>query len=395
MKIAYFSDFFYPQIGGIQTSIMALGRELARRGNEVWFYVPRYSKEHYEISDVPETEPDLGPNVRIVRLPSLPFLLEARNRSRVVIPGPCQIRNIIRERPDVIHTQTFWLAGIEALIAGRFGSIPVIGTHHLAAAHYVQVREFYFKYVMWFYNHCDHVTAPSAWSFQEMTEHGFNRPHEVISNPIDTAIFNSVGKGKEELKKKYGLSKNTLVFVGRISGEKNLDVIVRALPLIKKEVPDIEFAIAGRGSDEELLRQMAESLGVGDRLKYLGMLGREAVAELDAAAEIFVVTSTSETQNMVMLEAMAAGVPVIAARAQALPEYVPAEAGLLIEPGNHEALAKEAVTLLKDPKRRAVLGAGGRKYVERFSVTNIADQWEGIYKKVMDNHKRAQAGNGG
>ncbi len=384
MKIAYFSDFFYPEIGGTQQSVMTLGKEMAKRGHEVYFYAPHYAKKDFRLSGVPVKEIDLGKNVKITRLASLPFIGGPTGQSRIVLPGFLQWLKIKKTKPDIIHTQSFWMAGLEALFASKTLNIPIAGTNYMSSAHYKTISNFYFKYVPWFYNQCDYITTPSKWAFTELVSHGLNKPHQAISNPIETEIFTSLNGDNSELKKKYNFSRNTLLFVGRISEDKSLDVIIKALPLIKENIPDVEFVLVGHGSAEDSLKRLAESLGVEKDVKiFSGRKGRQELAEIFRASEIFTIASTSETQGMSMLEAMACGIPTIAARAQSLPEYIDETRGILIEPGDYRALAEKTIALLKNKKERQKLGANGRKYVEKFSISNIARAWEEIYKKVI------------
>ncbi len=388
MKIAYFSDFFYPQIGGIQDSITALGKELGERGHQIYFFVPYYSKKHYLVSNLPQREPDLGLNVRIIRLPSLPAF-ESVNRSRIVLPGLFPWLKFQKANFDVIHVQSFWPVGWTGVAAAKLFRIPIIGTNHLAAAHFVQLGKFYFHYLLWFYNRCDYVTAPSAWSFRaEMLPYGFRRPYETISNPIDVETFGLSSEKKEILKKKFGLSKKAIVFGGRLAPEKHIDVMIKAMPKLLKRFPDINLALAGRGAEEGNLKKLSEKLGVQASVKFLGNLDQNNLAALFHASEIFVVTSESETQNMVMLQAMACGLPVVAVRAQALPEYVNDENGFIIPPGDSAVLAEKVEFLFAKPSTLKNLGLKARHYVERFSVPNIAGQWERIYKKVVAGYDR-------
>lgn len=387
MKIAYFSDYFYPQIGGIQDSIMTLGKELGRRGHQIYFFVPYYSKKHYSVSNLPQSEPDLGENVKIFRIPSLPGV-ESVNRSRLALPGFSFWRRFRREHFDILHTQSFLSLGWASVLASRIFKLPLVGTNHLAAAHFVSLGKFYFPYMVAFYNRPHYVTAPSVWVFKaEMIPHGFHRPHEVISNPIDVVTFNLPSEEKEVLKNKFNFSGNVIVFGGRLAPEKKIDVMIKALPYLSKFIPDVELVLAGRGAEENNLKELGRKLGVEKRVKFLGNLKPEVLAEVFHASEIFVVTSESETQNMVMLQAMACGLPVIAVKAQALPEYVTSERGALIPPGYPQILAEDAAQMLKNPKEIKKRGLAGRKYVERFSPEMIATKWEGIYEKVMHNYR--------
>ena len=195
MRIAIFSDNFYPQLSGISDSIMTLGRELAKRGHFINYCVPKYPAADYEKAGVKNEEIDMGKNITVTRFVSVNAPLGNGNVPAIIPFG--QFIKIKKFRPDVIHSQLFFGAGFEALLAAKILRIPMIGTNHTAITEYIRYAPFHppylneigLKYVNWYYNRCDFVTAPSASVFTEMLEHGFKKPYRVISNPIDTETF--------------------------------------------------------------------------------------------------------------------------------------------------------------------------------------------------------------
>ena len=192
MKIAIFSDTFYPEISGISDSVIALAKELSKKGHSIQFYVPRYSPANYKVVNLPPGhEPDLGERIKIHRLFSFPYP-GATRQARFTIPLPWHWfeRNF---HPDVIHTQLFFGAGLDALIRSRLKKIPLVGTNHTAITEFLRyspvrgkwIENLVSGYVNWYYGKCAYVTAPSESVFREMTPGGFPRPHRAISNPID------------------------------------------------------------------------------------------------------------------------------------------------------------------------------------------------------------------
>ncbi|MBI5742396.1 MAG: glycosyltransferase [Candidatus Niyogibacteria bacterium] len=389
MKIALFTDNFYPELSGISDSIIVLARELARRGHAVRIYTPRYGKRDYERAKVPFQEIALGDRVRIVRLPALRVPGAPTGQGRAAFCGIRGLLDIYRFAPDVIHTQLFFGVGLSALFISRLLRKPLVGTNHTAIkefAHYISkyafVGHWLEKYVVWYYNRCLFVTGPSESVLTEMVAAGFKAPHRALSNPVavrDFALTVPIAE-RAVLKKKFGLTEHTLVYAGRLAREKNVDEIISALALMRQIVPDACLALAGHGAALTELRAQAEKLGVV--VKFLGFLKKDELVLLYQAAEIFTIMSRSETQGLSMMQAMAAGLPVIAARARALPEYVNAENGILVEHGDVVSLARAAAELFQNNEKRAALGRGGQKYVQRFSPENIAAEWEKIYEKA-------------
>ena len=390
MRIAIFSDNFYPEIGGIQDSIEALAKALVDRGHCVDFYVPRYGDGDFERIKAVPVELDLGHDVYIHRLRSLPFPTSTM-QSRLVVPSPFgKLSFLRRRRPDVIHTQTFFGVGLRGLMAGRMLGIPVLGTNHTAIRSFGSYIPFNCvdqaaAYVRWYYRKCDLVTAPSRSVFAELCDHGPSPTVHVLSNPIAIDAFRPISQEtKYTLRADLRLHGPTIVYAGRLGREKNIDAIFRALAVVRTCIPSTELAIAGHGSEESNLRDLARHLGIESGVRFLGTLSKSHLAKLFQASDVFVTMSTSETQCMALLQAMACGLPVIAADARALPEYVGSDRGFLVEPADIATLGQRLTALLTDPGLRWRLGEAGASYATQFSTDRIADRWETLYELAIE-----------
>jgi glycosyltransferase involved in cell wall biosynthesis len=395
MRIAIFSDNFYPELSGISDSVISLARTLAARGHVIRFYAPYYAQKNYAVINAPFREPDLGPNVTVHRLFSIPFAM-GTEQGRAVIPFGANVRDVARFAPDVIHTQMFFGVGLEATLASWWLKRPLVGTQHTAVKEFLRyspVKAQWFKdgfldYVDWYYEHCELVTAPSQCVFDEMRTLGFKQPHtQVMSNPVSINVFRPL-RGAAALKKKFGFTDATIIHAGRLSIERHPEVLIRALPIIKKSVPKAMLALAGKGTMEKELQALARTLGVADSVKFLGFVDHPTLNEAYNAAEIFGITSTDDTQSLVMMQAMAAGLPVIGVNARGLPEYINARNGYVVEPNDERAVAEKAVYLFKHPAVAKKLGAGARAYAEQFSEEHIAERWEELYRRVITDYNR-------
>lgn len=394
MKIAIFSDNFYPEISGISDSIISLAKELCPCGHEIRFYVPRYTKKNYAKVGLPPKEIELGKNIGVVRLFSVPYPT-GTGQGRAIIPNPFIFFNVKKFDPDIIHTQLFFGAGLEALLCAKILKKPLIGTNHTAIKEFVKYSPFkgkwaeekMFSYVNWYYGKCDLITAPSRSVIDEMKFYGLDKEAHVISNPLDIETFAPL-PNKNWLRKKFGFSDYTVIHAGRLSPERKIDVIIKAMPLVKKEFPGAELAVAGHGTAESGLRSLADKLGIGASVKFLGFLEKPVLCEAYNASEIFAITSTSDTQSMVMMQAMAAGLPIIGVKARALPEYINKDNGLLVEPDNPEELAQKIIFLFKNSGTRKKLGEGARKFSVNFGAESISKEWEKIYQKAIWSYNR-------
>ncbi len=396
MRVAIVSDNFYPEIGGIQDSIVGLALGLKSQGHEVDFYAPRASTHDFEIVKLPVRELDLGPHVRVHRFASIP-IPSPTLQSRLVIPTFTRWRTIQKSRPDVIHSHGFFGLGLEAIRAAKMLKVPLVGTNHWAFsefAKYVPIvprvwfERYSLKYVSWYFNHCDFVSAPSRSVLTEMQAFGFHRLCQVVSNPIDTSIFRPTSlTARKRLKKEFGLPGMTMVYAGRLAPEKKIDVLIRALPLIQKSVPKISLALAGHGSERDELERLAKELNVSDAVKFVGTLDKPRLAQLFQASDVVTITSTSETQSMVILQAMAAGLPAIAVRWRALTELVKPENGFLIDANNHIQLAEKVMLLAKKPALGLELGAAAAAAMHKFSATEVEKTWEKIYASIIKDYR--------
>jgi len=394
MKIAIFSDNFYPELSGISDSIILLSRELAKLGHKIYFYAPRYSAKNYQALNLTNQELKLGENIKIKRMFSLPAPFIS-NYSRIVLP--MNFWRLFKDfKPDIIHTQLFFGVGLEALFAAKLNKLPIIGTNHTAISEFIKLipgqpnflKKTSLNYAVWYYNNCNFVTAPSQSVFKEMLAYGFNKPYKAVSNPIDTETFSPSG-GKSAYKKKFNLSDNTIVYAGRLSPEKNIGVLIKAVAIAKKRINDINLAIAGSGQLEKELRELVKELSLENEVKFLGTLSKIDLAKLYQASEIFSIASTCETQSLTLMQGMSCGLPAVVVDSRALPEYVNEKNGFIVKVGDEKALAEKFVLLLENSELRRKLSQGAAEYVKQFSAPNIAKEWEKLYGQTIRNYRKS------
>lgn len=391
MRIAVFTDSFYPELGGIQDSVLAMNRALGERGHEILVFAPAPGPRDYALASLPVGEIDLGKNVRLRRLFSLPIPSSTR-QSRLLLPTGRTWRELATFRPDIVHTHTFLGAGWEAVSVARRLRVPLVGTNHWAIGEfgaYIPFAAALFartsvKAVTWYYNRCAIVTGPSRSVVDEMQAFGLRRPSTVVSNPIDTVMFRPpTPTEKITLKSRLGFSNATILYAGRLAIEKNIDVLIRALALLKHSVPEVMLALAGHGTARGRLEQLALELDVAHRVKFLGTLDKTALADAYRAADVFSIASTSETQSMVLLQAMSSGLPAVGARWRALAENIPSVAGFLAQPGKPEDFAAKLATILTQPSLKESMGNHATQIALRFSIENVINAWEKIYASTI------------
>ncbi len=390
MKIAIFSDFFYPELSGITDSVLLLGKELSKRGHAIMFVVPWYSKKDYNVIKVIKND-DLGNNIIVKRLPSISVPFSPTKQMRSPIFLGLGIYWMWKFKPDIIHTHSPLIPGYEAWFASKLFKIPFVGTNHTPMSEFLKGPKWFVNVVCRhyakFYNKCKLVTAPSQYLIDYMISYGLKQKSRALSNPIDVSNFSPVKneEEKKELKNKFGFLEKTILYTGRLAKEKHIDDIIRALAIISKDLPNINLAISGHGSAEGDLKKLAEDLGIKEKVNFLGFVDKEIYPLVYKASDLFVVMSTAESQCISLILAMVTGLPVIGANARALPEYI-GDNGIIVEVGDYKKLAEEMIKIFSDNKLAKKFSEDGILSVKGYSALAVAKKWEEIYCDIIKNN---------
>ena len=374
MRIAITTDQYLPMVSGLVDSIVTLAEELRRQGHEVRVYAPRPAR----------VQPDK--NVFYFSSFALPG-----SGGAIMFNFPFgAMRDLRAFKPDVIHTHLFGMAGFLAWRASRQLRVPFVGTDHTSPADYlhyayINFEPFIFlvrRFASWFYGRCTVVSAPSQHILEELYNYGLHTNHsEVISNPITFKQFRPL-TNKDELKKKFGVSNRAILLFGRIAAEKNLDFAIDIFADLVTQT-DAQLLIVGDGPYRTQLEEKIKAIGVQDKTKFLGVLRGEELTEAINAADVYLITSTSEIQSMTVLQAMACGLPVVGARAGGIPECViEGDTGFTIEPKNKKEFIEKISLLLSDQLLRENFGKAAQKAVETYSPEQIALKFLNLYQKA-------------
>ncbi|MFA5872254.1 MAG: glycosyltransferase [Parcubacteria group bacterium] len=386
MKIAIFSDTFPPQVDGVSSVASQLAESLLDRGNEV--LVVTISKNGHRESGRQSPE-----RYEIIHLPSLPA--PVYSGYRVTLPIRQASRKLKKFYPDVIHTHTPFSVGWEAVQSAKKLGVPLVGTHHTFYDHYLKhvkvnfqwAKKFTWKIMVNYYNHCDMVLSPTQSLADTLIKYGLKSPSEILSNPVNTDLFDSLSRGeKSEEKKKLGLKGKSFVYMGRVSYEKSIDQVIKAFAIISKKIPDVKLAIIGDGPEKRPLEILADNLGLEERVIFTGFLYGEKLAKTLGANEVFVTASKSENMPISVLEAMAAGLPVIGARALGIPEIIKDnENGFLVPPDNTEEMAEKMMELIGEDALLDRFSSASRNLSMKYAREKIAEKHEKIYQSLIES----------
>ena len=381
MRIAFYSDNFYPELSGIVDSILLTGQTLMKHGHDVMFVGPHYPDAAYRAAKCSRSEDQTCIGAPSLRMPSTHLPFSPTGQSRVAIPTGSTFRAVRKFKPDVIHTQSPYGAGLEAVRVARRLNVPLVGTNHTVIEEYFHLTpNIMRRYERWYYNHCAYVSAPYQGLIEHMREAGFRREGGAVPNPVNLSVFcpPETGRGERAV---------TILYSGRLSDEKRIDVALRAFALLVPRFSTLSFVIAGAGAGRPKLEALVHELNVSEQVRFTGFLPHEELDREFCNADIFIIMSTSDSQSLTLMEAYATGLPAVGARSHGLIDYIPSACGFLVEPGDYRAAAAALEKLISDKELRERMGAAGSTFVAQFSPDNMARRWEEVYQRVIDTHR--------
>ena len=376
MRVLIVTDQYAPMTGGVPAVTQALAHGLAGRGHQVLLLAP---------SPGPRGGPRREARVSVHYRGSVPWPWYAGMRLGL-LPALAARALISSFAPDVVHLHSPVTLGVMAGAAARRLGAPVVYTNHYLP---VNVRPTAqppprvfdaacYAYLVGFSNRCSRVTAPTGTALRLLRERGLRAPAQVISNGIDLRRY-APGPADGRLRARYRLppGRPLILSVGRLSPEKRADVLLHAAARLSQ---DALLAVAGGGPDAAALRALAARLALAGRVRFLGHVPGPDLPGLYRLADVFAIASQAELQSLATMEAMASGLPVVAADACALPELVShGRTGFLARPGDSTGLAAYLDILLADPARRAGMAAAARQAVSRHERGRVLAEWESLY----------------
>ncbi|TBH20986.1 glycosyltransferase family 4 protein [Thermus thermamylovorans] len=369
-RVGLFTDVYFPNPNGVSTSVYLLLRELRRMGHEAWVVAPHHP-------EAPEGEEG------VVRVPSLAYPFYEGHQ--IALPSARHLPTGF----ELIHTHTPLTLGVFGLRIARNKGLPHVSTfhtHYEKYAHYVPGLAFLDRYTgivprlaKAFYNRVEVVIAPTEPVRLLAESYGIERPIRVIPTGIDNRLLEEAPLPSPA---PWPEGRRRLITVGRLGKEKSFDVVLRAVAELARE-EDAFLVHIGEGPELPNLQRLAQELGVRDRVRFLGPVPYRRIGGYYRMAELFLFASETETQGLVVWEAQAMGVPVVAVGAEGVLEGVEeGKTGYLVPPKDFRALAERAQELLRDEEKRRRMSLQARAWAMERSAERIAERIVAVYDEA-------------
>ena len=386
MRILMISDVYFPRINGVSTSIQTFKRELEIAGHEVYLIAPSYPE--------PMVDDDT-----ILRIESRGVTLDPEDRMMKYRKLINQLPQLREKGFDLVHINTPFVAHYAGLTLARKLDIPCITTYHTL------FEEYLYHYIPWIpksvlrwaarsfsVSQCqalDGIITPSSIIASLLQQYGISNPIVTIPTGIDVSDFES-GNG-DKFRDSLGIEphKKLLLNVSRVAYEKNIGRLLEVAQDLLKKSRDIHLVIAGEGPAKQSYIQQARDMGIADHVSFIGYLDRSTdLIDCYHSADLFVFSSKTETQGLVLLEAMAAGTPVVAIAEMGTKEVLQDGLGVKITDGTVSDFSAKIVEVLDQPDLHNTLSESAKLYAKDWDSSRLSARMAEYYVNITTQYPR-------
>jgi glycosyltransferase involved in cell wall biosynthesis len=380
LRIAFFSDSALPVLNGVSISIDALIQELRRKGHSVHLYAPKFPG--YK---------DPEPNTFRFRSLESPI---SKGYPVAIPPFYRMLQSFRRESYDLIHTHTPYMLGMVGFRWAESHDLPIVSTYHTLYdryAHYFRllprryVRFRIARHTNYYYNRMDHVITPSEASLKWLRRHSVTKPITVIPTGLSTGP----AIDRSEARRRLGIppEQRILLYVGRLAKEKNLRVLFEAVALSMRSDPSLRFWLVGDGPYRQECIALARQQGIGDRVRFVGFVERSRVDEYYAASDLFVFASITETQGLVIQEAMTHALPAVVVAGGGASAAIDEGVNGLLTKNDPEDLAEQIGVVLNDDHLYARMSDAAARAMRSNGVPLMADRVVSVYRQAKEDQR--------
>ncbi len=380
MRIGFFTDGFLPQPNGVAISVFESAKELQARGHEVFIIAPKYPGY-------------VDREANVIRLSSVKIIKQPETRLAPSLPDK-YLRRVLSMDFDIIHGHSGGPITLLGWEIARTRKIPFVVTYHTLWSRYTH---YFFKgkivtprlmerATKLFGNRVDYLIAPTARVEKELRSYGVKKPIAVVPSGIDTDRFKQEGSGL--LRKKLGLrNQPILLFVGRLGREKSIDFIIKSFSQVHKKAASANLVLIGDGPERKKLASLAKRLGIAKNIHFVTHVKNEEIHKAYHDATVFVFSSTTETQGLVVLEALSSGVPVVAIDDPAYECVENGKNGFLVKRDKSE-FALKILSIIENKELRANLSKNALETAKKFSVKSMVSSLERVYLSLIEKYNK-------
>lgn len=384
MKIGFFTDSYLPIKYGMEASIESFRINLEKLGHEAYVYAPYFPGYRDE-------------NPRVFRFRSWQPSKKMDMRFSLPLSKGKTMKEVRDFKLDIIHAETPFSLGLLGQSIGRRQKIPVIYTHHTDFPGCIRayigntffLADFSERLTAWFSNRCDAVIAPSEKIRLALLKSGVRKPIHVVPNGVDLERFaptDASQKAAKAIREKYGISSETklLITLSRVGKEKNLDLLVDGMAEITKTRKDIKLMIVGKGPHLAGLKEKAGRLNLGGQVIFTGFIPDDEKPSYYQAGDVFVYGSFHDVHPVVVLEAIANGLPVITVDDAAFYGMVEnGRNGYLLNAATPAAFAEKAILLLDNGEMRKKFQKASLEIAAGYSEQKMAEKAAQVYQEAI------------
>jgi 1,2-diacylglycerol 3-alpha-glucosyltransferase len=381
MRILMISDVYFPRINGVSTSIQTFRCELEKLGNEVFLIAPSYDDEYLD-------------DDRTIRVESRGIVVDPEDRMIKLGKLISRLNELKDLDFDILHIHTPFVAHYGGIKIAKALGIPCVVTYHTL------FEEYFYHYIPWLpkqllryvarrfsvsqCNQVDGVISPSSMILDLLKKYGVATQMVTLPTGIDSQAFAS-GNGPR-FRQNFGIptDKKLLLNVSRVAFEKNISAIIEAYALLRQSRDDIHLVIAGEGPAKNQYIALAAELKLGESISFVGYLDRSTqLVDCYHAADVFVFASKTETQGLVLLEAMASGTPVVSVAEMGTKNVLTAGLGVRITDGSPNDFSTKISEVLDDSALYTNLVNTGIAYAREWDSLSLAKKMHAYYSQVL------------
>ncbi len=400
MKIAMFTDAYFPRINGVSVSVRSYATELTKLGHEVCVVCLEYSEQQQRNSLFDEKSNDEKSPFKIVRIPSSGLFFSKEDRM-VRFDKMHWINKKMKDfHPDVVHINSEWTIGYFGALYAHHKKIPFVFTFHTMwedyLANYISflpeftLRKIGRNVVKYYLKRADMIIAPTKRIASVVEDYGIEKKPVIIPTGIpDDSYRPSIGRSlliQARLFRKFPhlKGKKILLFVGRIVKEKNLSFLYDVLEMVQKKQPRTALLFVGGGPYLQELQEVAGERGLSQSVAFPGYMNSEDLIYFYNMAQVFVFPSKTETQGLVTVEAMLLGLPVVAIGEMGTLDVMQGDNGGFMVPDDVSIFSQKVISLLESPSLRRQKSQEAVKWGQQWKISNLTPKLVESYTKAIE-----------